>query len=92
MVFEKLSFWMKGRFVCRKCGREFHAFSFGFGEAICPDCYEGEPEFLFLDTRYWLNRIMIHLTGQEIPKIKPIKEGVPLENQVHMQPELEILE
>jgi len=83
---------MKGRFVCRKCGREFHSFSFGFGEAICPDCYEGEPEFNYLDTSYWLNRIMIHLTRKEMSKTKTIKEDVPIETPVHVQPEIEAME
>jgi len=31
--------------------------SFGFGTAICPDCYQGEQPFIFFDNGYWLNRI-----------------------------------
>jgi len=32
--------------------------SFGYGKAICPDCYEGEQPFIFLDEDFFLNRIM----------------------------------
>lgn len=32
--------------------------AFGFGEIICPVCYNAEEEFMFIDTSYWLNRIM----------------------------------
>jgi len=39
--------------------------SFGYGEAICPDCYKGEKNFLFFDKGYWLNRIISHLFTTE---------------------------
>lgn len=45
---------------------------FGFGEAICPDCYEGEEKFLFFDNRYWLNRIMARVFNQRTPTSEPI--------------------
>lgn len=32
--------------------------SFGFGMAICPECYRGEHQFLFFDHSYWLNRMV----------------------------------
>ena len=32
--------------------------SFGYGEAICPHCYTGEENFIFLDNGYWLNRLI----------------------------------
>ena len=32
--------------------------SFGYGEAICPSCYDGEYNFIFLDKSYWLNRLL----------------------------------
>jgi len=53
--------WLAGEFVCRKCGRLLHTMSFGFGEAICPDCYDGEQPFLFFDKSYLLNRLLILL-------------------------------
>lgn len=32
--------------------------TFGFGTAVCPDCYDGEQPFLFFDDGFWLNRVM----------------------------------
>jgi len=32
--------------------------SFGYGEAICPNCYNGEKQFIFFDKNYVLNRII----------------------------------
>ena len=52
MLFEKLSSWLKGRFVCKKCGKVFHIMSLGFGEAICPECFDGEEEFIHFDENY----------------------------------------
>lgn len=54
----KLRRWLEGSFVCIRCHREFHIASFGFGKAICPDCYKGESQFLFFDHSYWLNVIV----------------------------------
>jgi hypothetical protein len=34
--------------------------SFGYGEAICPNCYNGEEQFIFFDKNYVLNRIMLN--------------------------------
>ena len=62
--FEKFRRWLKGSFFCKKCRREFHTMCFGFGEAICPDCYKGEQPFLFFDNSYLLNRITAHLLNQ----------------------------
>ena len=42
-----------------------HMLSFGYGEAICPNCYKGEEEFIFLDKSYWLNRILSSLIKQD---------------------------
>lgn len=54
----KLRRWLKGSLTCIKCGKEFQILSFGYGEAICPNCYESEGRFLFYDTSYWLNRLI----------------------------------
>jgi hypothetical protein len=32
--------------------------SFGYGVTICPRCYEGEKEFIFLDNSFILNRFL----------------------------------
>jgi hypothetical protein len=57
-MFEKLSRFLDGEIACKKCGRTFFIMSFGFGEGICPDCYEGEKKFIELDQAYLLNRIL----------------------------------
>jgi hypothetical protein len=51
--------WLNGSYTCKYCGRQFYVFSFGFGSAICPDCYKGESPFIFLNKEYWLNRLML---------------------------------
>jgi hypothetical protein len=61
----KLKSWLSGSFTCRKCGREFNTMTFGYGEAICPDCYTGERQFLFHDQEYLLNRLTARLVKQE---------------------------
>jgi hypothetical protein len=42
-----------------------HLMSFGYGETICPQCYDGEKQFIFLDKGYWLNRLLSRYIGQE---------------------------
>jgi hypothetical protein len=56
--------WLTGTFTCIKCGKEYQTMSFGYGEAICPDCYNGEPSFVFYDKSYWLNRIIAKIPNQ----------------------------
>jgi len=57
-MFEKFNRWLSGAFVCRKCKEKMNIMSFGFGETICPHCYDGEEHFIFLDKSYWLNRLL----------------------------------
>lgn len=57
-VFERFRLWLSGTFKCRKCGLRVHLMAFGYGETICPDCYEGEEKFIFFDESYWLNRLL----------------------------------
>ena len=54
----KIKLWLDGSFVCKKCGNKINTLSFGYGDAICPNCYEGEDSIIFLDTDFWLNRIL----------------------------------
>jgi hypothetical protein len=63
----KLQRWLTGTFTCTKCGKEYQTMSFGYGEAICPDCYHGEPQFLNYDDNYWLNRIITKLVNHKKP-------------------------
>lgn len=42
-----------------------HLMSFGYGETICPRCYDGEKQFIFLDDGYWLNRLLSTFFGRE---------------------------
>jgi len=48
-----------------KCGRRMHLLSFGYGETICPRCYDGEKQIIFLDDGYWLNRLLSNYIGRE---------------------------
>jgi len=57
-MFDKFKRWLRGEFVCIKCGKTWYSFgSFGFGRMICPECYEGEQPWFFPDMSYWLNRL-----------------------------------
>ena len=49
------------------CGRQLYLMTFGYGEAICPNCYNGEQPFIFLDKSYWLNRIVARFLEHEAP-------------------------
>jgi len=51
--------WLNGEFVCR--GKVFEVIPFGYGEAVCPICYDGEHPFLWWDGRFWLNRLLSRL-------------------------------
>ena len=51
--------WLHGSFTCVKCGREVRLLTFGYGEVICPDCYDGEHESIFFDDRFLLNRLLM---------------------------------
>ena len=61
----KVKQWLNGSFTCIKCKKLFRTMSFGFGEAICPECYQGEHTFLFLDENYLLNRIITRLQNHK---------------------------
>jgi|GEM_PF-6350331 len=89
-LFEKFHRWLRGSFVCRKCGRRFHTMCFGFGEAICPDCYDGERQFLFFDNSYWLNRIIDHLINPGARPSKPHSLDPALMHQAPIQAEIEM--
>ena len=39
--------------------------SFGYGETICPRCYDGEKRIILLDDGYWLNRLLSTYFGRE---------------------------
>ena len=57
-LFERFDRWLSGSFNCIKCGKRMYLMSFGYGETICPHCYTGEEDFIFLDSGYWLNRLI----------------------------------
>lgn len=67
--------WLSGSFKCQKCGREFHILGFGFGDAICPDCYRGESQFLFYDTSFLLNRIVARTLDHRKRMYKPVQHA-----------------
>ena len=62
-MFENLKRWLRGEFKCRRCGKTVRLHCFGFGEAICPDCYKADKVFIFLDKSYWLNRMLSRLSS-----------------------------
>ena len=64
--------------------------SFGFGEAICPDCYRGERQFLFFDDSYFLNRIITLFLKHEAPESEPpCQEPIIIEDGIQQEIELE---
>ncbi len=63
MVLEKLNRWLKGSFVCERCGRTVHLMTFGYGTVRCSNCFEGGDDFMHLDEGYWLNRLMMKIIG-----------------------------
>ena len=89
-LFRRFHRWLSGNFTCRKCGREFYTMCFGYGEAICPDCYQGEQPFLFFDNTYWLNRITAHLLNHSAPKTPPAADESPLIHQPPTPPPIEM--
>ena len=74
IVLENFQKWLRGSFTCIKCGRVFSVMHFGFGKAICPDCFNKDTQLLEFDQTYWLNRFIIK-------KIKQNKDV--LENVMH---------
>ena len=66
-VFNFINKWLRGQFICIKCQKIYSINSFGYGTIICPNCYNGEKEFLSFDESYWLNRILTRL-----PNLKKI--------------------
>jgi len=90
--FERFRRWLKGSFICRKCGGEFHTMCFGFGEAVCPDCYKGEQPFIFFDSSYWLNRVTAHLLNQGAPPSERASYDPELIGPDLMPPAIEVKE
>ena len=64
-MFERLHRWLSGSFNCVKCGKRMYMMTFGYGEAICPDCYNGEKKFIFLDNTFILNRIILRSANKD---------------------------
>ena len=56
MLFSKIMRWLNGDFVCLKCKKELNAMWFGYGAALCPDCYNGEEKYVWFDDSFVLNR------------------------------------
>ena len=90
-LFRNLSRWLNGSFSCVRCGRELHIMSFGYGTAICPDCYNGEQHFLFFDDRFWLNRILMRLLYRGLPRTRPPSSDPALDPTLFAQPEVEVV-
>ena len=82
--------WLRGSFVCVRCGREFHLSTFGFGRAFCPDCYRGEGDFIFFDDGFWLNRLMMRFMGRGGAGPNAFDVDPALIHEVMGQPEVEV--
>jgi len=67
-MFERLKCWLKGTFVCTKCGGTFHLFTFGYGTTVCSECYEGEQLIVNFDDEFWLNRMLSRLRARSSSK------------------------
>jgi len=65
-MFQRFRSWLSGSFECKKCGGNVYLMSFGYGKTICPRCYEGEKEFIFLDNSYILNRFLSMLSRRTV--------------------------
>jgi hypothetical protein len=68
LISNKLRSWLNGSFTTMRCGREFNTMTFSYGETICPDCYNGEKQFLFHDQDYWLNWLTTKLVNHKEPE------------------------
>ena len=44
---ERLRKWLHGEYMCVKCGKVWFSMGFGTGTMICPECYDGEKDWLF---------------------------------------------
>ncbi len=64
MVLENFNRWLKGSFICERCGRTFYLMTFGYGTIRCSGCFEGGGSFLCLDEGYWLNRLVNYFTAR----------------------------
>ena len=90
-MFENLHRWLNGVFTCRKCDREFHAFSLGYGDVICPDCYNGETSFIFYDNTFWLNRLLTRLSPTRVFQPDAIVYKPTDTDQIESMHEIEIV-
>ena len=57
--------------------------SFGYGEAVCPECYENVEPFLELDESYWLNRLLLRLGFGTVKRDLRVEEELSVEELVH---------
>ena len=63
--------------------------TFGFGTAVCPDCYDGEQPFLFFDDGFWLNRVMTKILGRRESRF-PVSDDAELVLSAFESSEVEV--
>lgn len=63
--------------------------TFGYGDAVCPDCYTGEQPFLFFDDRFWLNRFLMRFVAGSSSRSELKIEDPALDQLPVRQPEIE---
>ena len=44
---QRLRWWLRGQWRCVRCGRLWYGMSFGYGDFICPRCYDGEHTWMW---------------------------------------------
>ena len=76
--------WLSGSFTCMKCGCEVHLMTLGFGKTICPTCYQGEQQFILMDDKYWLNRIIL--------KFKSVRPKIDVDSELSVEEYLTLIQ
>lgn len=60
--------------------------SIGYGDAICPQCYNGEEHFIFFDNSYWLNRLLIKLIPNQVyTKRRPSARAIENYDEIYQE-------
>ena len=80
-MLERLIKWVSGSFDCIKCGKRIQLLFFGFGETLCPDCYQGEITFIFPDREYLLSRLLLtFVNGKEFFKKREAYDDIMIDH------------
>lgn len=64
---------------------------FGYGEVVCPDCYDNEQPFLLLDDSYWLNRLLMRFRRDNVERTVRVEEEAAIEEVMVDEPLMELV-